>query len=150
MAECTCSGRHSQNRQLYPQEQHPVLLYEFRGEWGRVGQIFVLDFHFSPTTNCCRRRRWYISWYVTSAPLLPGLISNAFKPQNHFPEFLNMTSSLSACRCHSSDCGNEYDYNYWTDFIQIWYRFMHIKSRQANTVLFHVVLISKPLFTNNS
>jgi len=115
-----------------------------------LGQIFLLDFHFSPATNCCRHRRWYISWYVTSAPLLPRLILNSFKSQNHFPEFLNMTSTLFACRCHGGDCGNEHSYNYWTDFNQIWYRFIHIKSRQANTVLFHVVIISKPFFTKNS
>jgi len=71
-----------------------------------LGRIFLLDFHFSPSTNCCRHRRWYISWYVTSAPLLLGLISNSYKSQNRFPEFLNMTSTLSACRCHGDVCGN--------------------------------------------
>jgi len=39
-----------------------------------LGQIFLIDFHFSEATNCCRHRRWYISWYVASAPLLPGHI----------------------------------------------------------------------------
>lgn len=115
-----------------------------------LGQIFVLDFHFCPSTNRCRHRRWYVSWYVTSAPLLPGLRSNSFKFQKHFPEFLNMASTLSACRCHGGVCGNEHNYSYWKDFNQIWYRFMHIKRRRANTVLFHVVLISKLFFTKKS
>jgi len=72
-------------------------------------QIFVLDFHFSPSTNCYRHRRRSRDTY---APLLPGFISNSFKSQNHFPELLNMTSTLSAWRCHGGDCSNEHNYNY--------------------------------------
>jgi hypothetical protein len=50
-----------------------------------LGQIFLLALHFIPSANCSRHRRWYISWYVTSAPFLPGLVLKSFKSSNHFP-----------------------------------------------------------------
>ena len=149
MAECECSWRHSQNRQPYLQEQHPVLLYEFPGQWGSAGADFRTGFSLQS-----------IHQPLPTSALIQLVIRNLrasssrtyikFKSQNNFPEFLNMTSTLSACRCHGDVCGNEHNYSYWKDFSQIWYRFMHIKSRQANTILFHVVLISKPFFTTNS
>lgn len=149
-AECMSSGRESQNRQPRLHKKYPVLSSEFHAKRGWVAADFSTDFSFNsghqlyPTLVVTQPLICYFrtctSWICTKFVQIP----------EPFSTFLihNKCSTCILCHGRFSNCGdygNKYDYNYYTTFEKKLYCSMHTYSRQANLVLFRVVLTSQPL-----